>query len=231
MDDRFEITLNGERVVVTGQPADRSLLDHLRSIGFTGSKQGCAEGDCGACSVALVDTDARGERALRAINACITLLPMVAGREIVTVEGVGRGDRWSGEGCDLHPVQQALVEHGGSQCGYCTPGFTVSMLEGYHREGLSEPWQIADQLSGNLCRCTGYRPIRDAMAAALARRGARGPLRRAPPQARARARGPRVPRRGADLPSPHVARGAAAHPHGAAPRRCWSPARPRSASR
>src|SRR5580692_8569295 len=113
--DRFELTLNGERHVVQGQPADRPLLDYLRSIGLTGSKQGCAEGDCGACTVALVEMDARGERTLRAINACIALLPMFAGREIVTVEGVGRGDRWSGEGCALHPVQQALVEHYGSQ--------------------------------------------------------------------------------------------------------------------
>jgi xanthine dehydrogenase molybdopterin binding subunit/xanthine dehydrogenase small subunit len=173
MDDRFTLTLNGQTIEVAGQPADRPLLHYLRSIGFTGSKEGCAEGDCGACTVALVETNARGERTFRAVNACIALLPMFAGREIVTVEGVGRGERWSGEGCALHPVQQALVEHYGSQCGYCTPGFTVSMLEAFHRPEVREPWQIADQLCGNLCRCTGYRPIRDAMADALARRDGR----------------------------------------------------------
>src|SRR5262249_23150165 len=88
MESRFEFRLNGEVVRVEGQPPNRPLLDYLRSIGLTGSKHGCAEGDCGACTVALVDTDARGERTLRAVNSCITLLPMVAGREIVTVEGV-----------------------------------------------------------------------------------------------------------------------------------------------
>ena len=121
----FEFVLNGRAVRVEGTSANTSLLAWLRSTGRTGSKEGCAEGDCGACTVALVDTDARGERTYRAINSCITLLPMVAGREVVTVEGVApRAD-----GRALHPVQQAMVERYGSQCGYCTPGFVVSMFE------------------------------------------------------------------------------------------------------
>jgi xanthine dehydrogenase molybdopterin binding subunit/xanthine dehydrogenase small subunit len=161
MEKSFEFTLNGRTIRVDDQAVSRSLLDHLRAIGFTGSKQGCAEGDCGACTVALVETDARGDRRLRAINACITLLPMVAGRELVSVEGVADEDG------QLHAVQRALVEHYGSQCGYCTPGFTVSMLEAFHRDEVQEPAQISDQLCGNLCRCTGYRPIREAMADAL----------------------------------------------------------------
>ncbi len=95
-----------------------TLLDWLRATGRTGSKCGCAEGDCGACSVALVDRDAAGRPTYRAINSCIALLPMCAGREIVTVEGLA-------EGPQLHPVQAAMVEYYGSQCGYCTPGFVV----------------------------------------------------------------------------------------------------------
>ena len=170
MNDSFELTLNGRRVRVTGEAQNRTLLDWLRENGHTGSKQGCAEGDCGACSVLLVETDARGARALRAINSCITLLPMVAGREIVTVEGLHGPDG------ALHPVQRALVERHGSQCGYCTPGVAVSMAEAFTREEVSEPWQVADQLAGNLCRCTGYRPIREAMHDALACRKEPGAL-------------------------------------------------------
>ncbi len=181
----FEFLLNGERVTVGGVAATTTLLDWLRSSGRTGSKQGCAEGDCGACSVALVERDAHGKATYRAINSCIALLPMFAGREVVTVEGVAgaqgggcRGkDAKSGAGMcreKLHPVQGAMVEHFGSQCGYCTPGFVVSMFEGYYRDGVKTPADINDQLAGNLCRCTGYRPIRDAMTAALAAREGAG---------------------------------------------------------
>ncbi len=160
----FEITVNGRVVRVRGAAPTTTLLDWLRATGLTGSKQGCAEGDCGACTVALVDRDAAGRPAYRAFNSCIALLPMFAGREIVTVEGLARPDG------PLHPVQAAMVGHYGSQCGYCTPGFVVSMFEAYYREGCRSPAQISDQLCGNLCRCTGYRPIRDAALAALAER-------------------------------------------------------------
>ena len=159
----FEFLLNGERVRVDGIAATTTLLDWLRGSGRTGSKCGCAEGDCGACTVALVDRDAAGRPTYRAINSCIALLPMFAGREIVTVEGLAHGDQ-------LHPVQAAMVEHYGSQCGYCTPGFVVSMFEAYYRDGVTSPGAINDQLCGNLCRCTGYRPIRDAATAVLAAR-------------------------------------------------------------
>jgi xanthine dehydrogenase molybdopterin binding subunit/xanthine dehydrogenase small subunit len=161
----FDLVVNGQTAVVEDVPPHTTLLQWLRATGRTGAKEGCAEGDCGACTVALVDVDARGQRTFRAVNACITLLPMVAGREIVTVEGLAQGS-------DLHPVQQAMVERYGSQCGYCTPGFVVSMFEAYYRRDLDgEPdarAKIGDQLNGNLCRCTGYRPIRDAMLDALA---------------------------------------------------------------
>jgi xanthine dehydrogenase molybdopterin binding subunit/xanthine dehydrogenase small subunit len=164
----FEFTLNGETVRVEDAAPTTTLLDFLRSAGSTGSKQGCAEGDCGACTVALVERDAAGMPTYRGVNSCIALLPMFAGREVVTVEGL------SGVGEALHPVQAAMVEHYGAQCGYCTPGFVMSLFEGYYRGNCAAPCDISDQLSGNLCRCTGYRPIRDAALAALAQRDAHG---------------------------------------------------------
>lgn len=151
----FSFLLNGRRVCIEGESTNQSLLTYLRSHGYTGSKEGCAEGDCGACTVALVDRDAAGHTTYRAINSCIALLPTLAGREVVTVEGIGTPEA-------MHPVQDCMVRQCGSQCGYCTPGFIASMFEGYYREDLNEPWQVNDQLNGNLCRCTGYRPIRDA---------------------------------------------------------------------
>ena len=180
----FEFLLNGERVRVAGVAATTTLLDWLRATGRTGSKQGCAEGDCGACSVALVEGDASGKATYRAINSCIALLPMLAGREVVTVEGLAGGTGTVGKagecaskgGCHgkLHPVQGAMVEHFGSQCGYCTPGFVMAMFEGYYRAGVKSAADINDQLAGNLCRCTGYRPIRDAMTAVVTERDGEG---------------------------------------------------------
>ncbi|MEO6004533.1 MAG: xanthine dehydrogenase molybdopterin binding subunit [Opitutus sp.] len=163
----FDFLLNGTSVHVAGVPATMTLLRWLRETGLTGSKCGCDEGDCGACTVALVDRNAAGEPTYRAINSCIALLPMVAGREVISVEGLAKGEQ-------LHPVQHAMVEHYGSQCGYCTPGFVVSLFEGYYRPGLKSPCQVNDQLCGNLCRCTGYRPIRDAALAALSVRDVNG---------------------------------------------------------
>ncbi|HEY6168673.1 MAG TPA: FAD binding domain-containing protein, partial [Verrucomicrobiae bacterium] len=163
VENSFSFTLNGERVEVCDVPPNTTLLDWLRRNGRVGTKCGCAEGDCGACTVALLDTDAAGRPAWRSLNSCIALLPMFAGREVVTVEGVARGD-------ELHPVQACMIKHYGSQCGYCTPGFVMSLFEGYYRDDLHERWQIADQLCGNLCRCTGYRSIRDAALEAFAQR-------------------------------------------------------------
>jgi xanthine dehydrogenase molybdopterin binding subunit/xanthine dehydrogenase small subunit len=164
MSPAFEFTLNGEPRRVDACSPTTTVLQYLRSAGLTGTKEGCAEGDCGACTIAVLEKNARGEATYRAVNACIALLPMLAGREVVTVEGVAGPD-------GLHPVQQAMVENYGSQCGYCTPGFVVSMLEAATRADLAERPQIGDQLCGNLCRCTGYRPIRDAAVQALAQGG------------------------------------------------------------
>ncbi len=138
---------------LTGVAPTVTLLDWLREDrGLTGTKEGCNEGDCGACTVMV--TDQGGPKAL---NACILFLPQLHGKAIRTVEGV------SGPEGDLHPVQQAMIDHHGSQCGFCTPGFIMSMAVG-HQTGATDH---DTQLAGNLCRCTGYAPIiRAAKAAA-----------------------------------------------------------------
>ncbi len=148
--------LNGEAVRAEGPPT-RTLLDWLREErGLRGTKEGCNEGDCGACTVMVTD-----ERGARALNACILFLPQLAGKAVRTVEGI------AGPGGELHPVQAAMVEHHGSQCGFCTPGFVVAMACA-HLNG-DRDHDVA--LAGNLCRCTGYAPIvRAAEAAAGARR-------------------------------------------------------------
>ena len=160
----FELTINGLKVLVEGVAPTTTLLQFLRSRGITGAKEGCAEGDCGACTVVLVDRDAAGNPTYRTMTSCIALLPALAGREVITVEGLQ-----AGMGA-LHPVQSAMVAHFGSQCGYCTPGFVMSLFEAYYRSDCSTSSELSDQLSGNLCRCTGYRPIRDAALTALATR-------------------------------------------------------------
>ncbi|HEV3409026.1 MAG TPA: FAD binding domain-containing protein, partial [Chthoniobacterales bacterium] len=163
MSSAIEFRLNGNPMRVESVSPNLTLLEWLRTSGLTGAKEGCAEGDCGACSVAIVERDVRGKRCFRAINSCLVPLPLMAGRDIVTVEGVACGKQ-------LHPVQKAMVENFGSQCGYCTPGFIMSLFEGYYRKDLKSAPQLDEQLCGNLCRCTGYRPIRDAAADAFAER-------------------------------------------------------------
>ena len=145
--------LNGETVQVDADPT-RTLLDWLREDrALCGTKEGCNEGDCGACTVMVTD-----ERGAKALNACILFLPQLHGKAVRTVEGI------SGPGGDLHPVQQAMVDHHGSQCGFCTPGFIASMAVA-HTNGRTDH---DDVLAGNLCRCTGYAPIVRAAVAAQA---------------------------------------------------------------
>lgn len=149
---RFEI--NGQAVTVDEGDPHRTLLQWLRAQGLTGTKEGCAEGECGACAVALVQRDAAGRAVYQPINSCLLPLAEMHGRAVVTVEGV------RGRDGELHPVQQAMVECGGSQCGYCTPGFVMSLFCEYYRP--DRDGYDPESISGNLCRCTGYRPIVDA---------------------------------------------------------------------
>lgn len=144
--------LNGERVTLDDVAPTVTLLDWLRETrGLTGTKEGCNEGDCGACTVMV--TDATGAKAL---NACILFLPQLQGRAVRTIEGL------SGPDGTLHPVQRAMIDCHGSQCGFCTPGFVMSMATA-HCNGDTG---FDDALAGNLCRCTGYAPIMRAAQAA-----------------------------------------------------------------
>ncbi len=150
---KVAFSLNGEAVEVDAPPT-RTLLEWLREDqGLCGTKEGCNEGDCGACTVMVTGADGA-----RALNACILFMPQLDGKAVRTVEGVASPDG------ELHPVQQAMVDHHGSQCGFCTPGFVMSMAVA-HRNGRTDH---DDQLAGNLCRCTGYAPIVRAAEAAEA---------------------------------------------------------------
>lgn len=137
--------LNGESVDLRDISPTTTLLDWLRiERGLIGTKEGCNEGDCGACTVMVSD----GTNA-RALNSCILFLAQLQGKAVRTIEGISAPDG------TLHPVQQAMIDYHGSQCGFCTPGFVVSMATA-HRNGAQD---FDDQLAGNLCRCTGYAPI------------------------------------------------------------------------
>ncbi|MBN2797610.1 MAG: xanthine dehydrogenase small subunit [Deltaproteobacteria bacterium] len=147
--------LNDALVEVEDLPPTTTLLRYLRDhYGMMGTKEGCGEGDCGACTVAVLEDDGGGPT-WRAVNSCLMFLPMVHGKRVMTVEGLADGDA-------LHPAQQAMVQHRGSQCGYCTPGIVMSLFEGTYRQDIVSTALADDQVAGNLCRCTGYRPIRDA---------------------------------------------------------------------
>ncbi|WP_343576220.1 xanthine dehydrogenase small subunit [Pseudomonas sp.] len=151
----IQFLLGDELIRADGLPPETSLLDYLRShLARTGTKEGCASGDCGACTVVLVEPDGEKLR-YRAVNACITLLGAVHGRQVLTVEHLGQAGA-------LHPVQQAMVDCHGSQCGFCTPGIVMSLFAWHHSPPPHDRETTLTALSGNLCRCTGYRPILDA---------------------------------------------------------------------
>ncbi|MEO8055524.1 MAG: (2Fe-2S)-binding protein [Acidobacteriota bacterium] len=157
MNVRF--TLNGKPAALDAPPAAR-LLDVLRgALGLTGTKEGCGEGECGSCTVLLDGAP---------VNACLVLFGQVEGRAVTTVEGLG-------DGAHLSPLQEAFVKEGGAQCGICTPGFLVSaeaLLAAIPQPGETD---IREALAGNLCRCTGYQRIVEAVRAAAKERTSREP--------------------------------------------------------
>ncbi|WP_270887176.1 xanthine dehydrogenase small subunit [Pedococcus sp. 5OH_020] len=182
-----EVTVNGKPCGLAGLDPNTTALDWLRGLGLTGAKEGCAEGECGACSVMVARPDGDDRTQWTPVNACLVPAAALVGGEVVTAEGLGSPEM-------LHPVQREVAVRGGSQCGYCTPGFVCSMAAEYYRAGRRpvpaagdrrpdpsqnghEPVDSVHQapdhehgpngfdlhaLSGNLCRCTGYRPLRDA---------------------------------------------------------------------
>ena len=148
--------VNDRLVQENNVPPTTTLLNYLRqNLVLTGTKEGCAEGDCGACTIAVLEVDEQNKKSYRAINSCLLLLPSLQGKRIYTVEGLQKAGMF-------HQVQESLVKHLGSQCGYCTPCVVMSMFAACYRDDLQEDWQLDDQMCGNLCRCTGYRPIREA---------------------------------------------------------------------
>jgi xanthine dehydrogenase small subunit len=154
--NHLRFNLNGVWIEERGLSPTTTLLRYLRDRRhLTGTKEGCAEGDCGACSVAVAELGADGQPVWRSVNSCLVMLPMLQGKHVVTVEALKVGDAY-------HPAQVAMAKALGSQCGYCTPGIVMSLFEATYRKDLDAPWKLDDQLCGNLCRCTGYRPIRDA---------------------------------------------------------------------
>ena len=151
---RVTCTINGRRTVLEGYPMTR-LLDALRLAGFTGTKEGCGEGECGACGV-LLDGDL--------VNSCLTPLAQADGCTITTIEGMASGDR-------LHAIQAAFVECGGAQCGICTPGMVLAAYKLIAQTGEPSEDDIRVALAGNLCRCTGYQRIFAAVVDACRRAG------------------------------------------------------------
>ena len=164
-----EVKINGRDTPLGDVAVWTTALDFLREQGLTGCKEGCAEGECGACSVLIARPGVAAPTEWVAINACLVPVATLDGQEVITAEGLGEAEA-------LHPVQYEMAVRGGSQCGYCTPGFVCSMAGEYYRPDRARETALArpadaehgpngfdlHALSGNLCRCTGYRPIRDA---------------------------------------------------------------------
>ncbi len=163
MGDPVRLVLNGEPRRVDGVGPTMTVLDWLRTVErLPGTKEGCAEGDCGACTIAVGRLEDRRVR-YEAVNACLLALGQLDGRAVLTVEGLARNGT-------LHPVQEAIVSTDASQCGFCTPGIVMALFAFHHGGEPAEDGLIHDALAGNLCRCTGYRPIVDAAKAASASR-------------------------------------------------------------
>lgn len=157
MSDGIKFILNGYEQVVKDLPPTMTVLEFLRTRkNLKGTKEGCAEGDCGACT-AVLGTLEDNKITYRAINTCIAFIPVLDGRSLITVEHLK-----SLAGGDLHPVQDAMVKCHASQCGFCTPGFVMSITALNQNKKNATDTEIQDALAGNLCRCTGYRPILDA---------------------------------------------------------------------
>ncbi|MEO0574106.1 MAG: xanthine dehydrogenase small subunit [Pseudomonadota bacterium] len=154
---------DGSIVQINNVDPTRTVLQYLREdVVKTGTKEGCAEGDCGACMVVIASlTQDHDALDYRAVNACIQFIGTLDGKELITIESLSK------RGGALHPAQQAMVDCHGSQCGFCTPGFVMSLFALYKQRGTASRNDIDDTISGNLCRCTGYRPIVDAASAMM----------------------------------------------------------------
>ncbi|RAL61523.1 hypothetical protein DID88_009562 [Monilinia fructigena] len=155
-DDTLRFYLNGTRVVIDNMDPEITLLDYLRGIGLTGTKLGCAEGGCGACTVVVSQYNPTTKKIYHAsVNACLAPLVSVDGKHVITVEGIGNTKR-------PHPTQERIAKGNGSQCGFCTPGIVMSLYALLRNDSNPSEHDVEEAFDGNLCRCTGYRPILDA---------------------------------------------------------------------
>lgn len=155
-DDTIRFYLNGTKVVLDTADPELTLLEYLRGIGLTGTKLGCAEGGCGACTVVVSQYNPTTKRIYHAsVNACLAPLISVDGKHVITVEGIGNGK-------SPHPAQERIAKGNGSQCGFCTPGIVMSLYALLRNNDNPSEHQVEEAFDGNLCRCTGYRPILDA---------------------------------------------------------------------
>jgi len=156
LDDKI-VTIDFEK---QGISPTLTVLNYLRSLpSHKGVKEGCAEGDCGACTVVVAELDQTEKLHYKAVNSCLVFLPMIHGNQLIAVENLAIK---KGNEIQLHPVQQAMVDLNGSQCGYCTPGIIMAMFALYKNQKTPSRKIIEDALTGNLCRCTGYQPILNA---------------------------------------------------------------------
>ena len=170
MNSQISFVLDGRLEVIdfrdaSGPTPTTTVLNYLRSLPtHKGVKEGCAEGDCGACTLVLGEL-INGTVRYRSVDSCLVFLPMIHGKQLVTVENL------KSQKGELHPVQHAMVETGGSQCGYCTPGIVMSLFSLYKNRDQPSRAEIDDALTGNLCRCTGYKPIVEAAAQSCVHHG------------------------------------------------------------
>src|ERR1700756_1357142 len=164
LDDKIQNLAFSEQL-----PPTTTVLNFLRNSPLhKGVKEGCAEGDCGACTVVIGELGGDGKLHYHAIDSCLVFLPMLNGKQLITVENLVQKE---GNTEVLHPVQKEMVECNGSQCGYCTPGIVMSIFSLYKTENYPTKETIEDTLTGNLCRCTGYKPIIEATAKACVNKG------------------------------------------------------------
>lgn len=155
-DDCLRFYLNGTKVVLDEADPEVTLLEYLRGVGLTGTKLGCAEGGCGACTVVVSQYNPTTKKIYHAsINACIAPLVSVDGKHVITVEGIGNVKK-------PHPAQERIAKGNGSQCGFCTPGIVMSLYALLRNTDAPSEHEVEEAFDGNLCRCTGYRPILDA---------------------------------------------------------------------
>jgi xanthine dehydrogenase small subunit len=156
----MEFVLNGEHRRIESIDPTLTVMRYLRETErLVGTKEGCAEGDCGACTAVIATLD-RGTLQYRAVNTCIQFLGMIDGQALITIEHLKNAE-------GIHPVQEAIAKHNASQCGFCTPGFVMSLFAGYQNNSPNDRSTIDTMLAGNLCRCTGYTPIIDAAKSVL----------------------------------------------------------------